>query len=221
MPPVIGFCGAANSGKTTLVCGVVAELTRRGIKVGVIKHHGHGDALPPPPGEEHKDTGRLAAAGACRVALAHAGGVRLNLLDLNGATPLELARETMSGCDLVLLEGYKSAEIDKIEVVAPGCAPLFPPGGRLLGLTRRGGGAAENGLPVLDADRPDLVAAFVLAQILPAPEVTGQTRVWVDGRELELNSFVQKIVAQTLRGLVVQLEGGETAPLGRVEVRLG
>ncbi|MFH1058114.1 MAG: molybdopterin-guanine dinucleotide biosynthesis protein B [Pseudomonadota bacterium] len=217
MPPIFGFCGAANSGKTTLVCAVVTELTRRGIKVGVIKHHGHGDALPPPPGEEHKDSGRLAAAGACRVALVHAGGVRLNLVDLKGATPLELAQETMSRCDLVLVEGYKSAQIDKIEVVAPGCAPLFPSGGRLLALTRRGGGGPEGGLPVLDADLPDQVAEFVLAQLPVLP----LTRLWLDGRELVLNPFVQKIVAQTLRGLVVRLDGGSTAPRGRVEVRLG
>jgi len=217
MPPVLGFCGAANSGKTTLLCALVAELARRGLKVGVVKHHGHGAPLPPPPDEENKDTGRLSAAGAARVALIHAGGARLNALDLSGATPLDLAQEIMTGCDLVLVEGYKTAQIDKIEVVAPGRAPLLPPGGRLLALTRRGGGGLEAGLPVLDADRPDRVAEFVLAQ-LPAPPVA---RLWVAGVELELKPFVQQMVARTLRGLATQLRGGEAAQEGRVEVRLG
>lgn len=217
MPPVLGFCGSANSGKTTLLCAVVRELAQRGLKVGVVKHHGHGAPLPMAAIEEGKDTTRLAAAGAARVALVHAGGARLDAVDLSGATPLELAQEIMSGCDLVLVEGYKTAEIDKIEVVGPGRNALLPPGGRILALTRRGGGGPENGLPVLDADQPDQVAAFVLAH-LPAPAVA---RIWVDGRELGLKLFVQEMVARTLRGLVVWLRGGETAQEGRVEVRLG
>lgn len=219
MPPVLGFCGAANSGKTTLLCRVVTELVRRGLKVGAIKHHGHGGPLPPPAEEAGKDTSLLAAAGARRVALVHAGGLRLGALDLAGATPLDLAQDLMSTCDLVLVEGYKSAEIDKIEVVAPGMSPLLPAGGRLLALTRRGGGAPEAGLPVLDADDPARVADFVQTQLPgPAPALA---RVWVDGHELTIKGFVQDMVARTVRGLVGQLRGGENASTARVEVRIG
>ena len=38
--PAIAFIGYQNSGKTTLVEKVIAELTRRGLRVGSLKHHG-------------------------------------------------------------------------------------------------------------------------------------------------------------------------------------
>ena len=107
MVPVLGFCGASNSGKTTLLCKVIAELTGRGFTVGALKHHGHAEPLALPGAE--KDSGRLAKAGAKRVALAHAGGVLLSagrgMRPKPGPGPL--ADGLMSGLDLVLVEGYK------------------------------------------------------------------------------------------------------------------
>ncbi len=219
MTAILGFCGASGSGKTHLLVGVVGALSERGLRVGVIKHHGHGPALPRPAEDAGKDTTLLAEAGAARVALAHAGGLRLEAADLTGQEPRALASRLMSGLDLVLVEGFKSAAIDKIEVVAPGQRPLLPPGGRLLALARRGGGEPEAGLPVLDADQPQAVADFVLTALAPAASPSG--RIWLDGVELELNPFVQRFLGETLRGMVGQLKGGENAPTGILEVRLG
>lgn len=219
MTAILGFCGASGSGKTQLLVGVVGALTARGLRVGVIKHHGHGPALPRPAEEAGKDTTLLAEAGAARVALAHAGGLRLEAADLGGDDPRELARRLMPDLDLVLVEGFKTAAIDKIEVVAPGRAPLLPPGGRLLALTRRGGGEPEAGLPVLDADRPERVADFVLHALQsPAPRVA---RVWQNGAELELRPDQQEALGRALRDLVGQLRGAENTPSGILEVRLG
>lgn len=39
--PVITVTGWSNSGKTTFVTRVVGLLTDMGVRVGVIKHHGH------------------------------------------------------------------------------------------------------------------------------------------------------------------------------------
>ena len=175
-PPLLGFCGASGSGKTTLVSRVIAELAGRGYAVGAIKHHGHRQPLE--PADRHKDSGRLFAAGAARVALAHAGGLMLTAGPGDAEGPVQIARRFMSGLDLVLVEGYKSASLDKIEVVAPGREPLLPPGGRLLALARRGAagaapGGQEAGLVVLDADDPVQVADFVLEQLgLPTRKPT-------------------------------------------------
>lgn len=164
-PPLFGFCGASDSGKTTLVSRVIAELAGRGYAVGAIKHHGHRGPLE--PADRHKDSGRLFAAGAARVALAHAGGLMLTAGPQDAEDPVQIARRFMSGLDLVLVEGYKSAPLDKIEVVAPGREPLLPSGGRLLALAQRGAPAGERraGLVVLDADDPALVTDFVLEQL--------------------------------------------------------
>jgi molybdopterin-guanine dinucleotide biosynthesis protein MobB len=39
--PVIGIAGWKNSGKTTLVTKLIAELTRRGFRVASVKHAHH------------------------------------------------------------------------------------------------------------------------------------------------------------------------------------
>ncbi len=220
MTPLLGFCGASNSGKTTLACAVLTELTRRGLKVGALKHHGHGEPLAPVPGASQgggpKDSDRLLAAGARRVALAHAGGLTLWA---GGETALQCPEELvglfMGGLDLALVEGYKGADLDKIEVVAPGKDPILPPGGRLLAITRRGGSGREAGLPVLDADQPAQVADFVLDHLKLAS--VPAWRLSLDGREVEPNPALRNLLQDALRALRAGLPGGELAR--RLEIR--
>ena len=38
---VLAVCGVKNSGKTTLLTKITAQLTKEGIKIAVIKHDGH------------------------------------------------------------------------------------------------------------------------------------------------------------------------------------
>ena len=145
MVPVIGFCGASGSGKTTLLAKVVAELAARGVAVGVIKHHGHAEPLPDP--DAHKDTERLLAAGARAAALVHAGGLVMKAGgQIASQEPVALANQFMSKQDVVLVEGYKTAEMNKIEVFAQGAEPLMPSGGKILALATPGGGPKRDGL---------------------------------------------------------------------------
>lgn len=219
MIPVLGFCGASNSGKTTLVCKVIAELKGRGLKVGAVKHHGHAGPLALPDAE--KDSGRLAEAGAERVALAHGGGVFLTAgSDLAQAGPLALAQGLMSGLDLVLVEGYKFADIDKIEVVAPQAEPILPAGGRLAALAKRGGGPPRGGLEVLDADDPRAVADFALKHLgLSAEAEAPKVRLLLDGREIKIKPFVAGLFESTLKAMAHTLKGGEQAE--KIEVHIG
>lgn len=218
MIPVIGICGASGSGKTTLLIGVIAALKDRGLKVGAVKHHGHAGPVTEPAAAQDKDTARLAAAGAARVALAHAHGVSVDAPGLAGAGPRALTARLMSGLDLVVVEGFKGAGIPKIEVVAPGAQPLLPSGGQLLALARRGGAGSEAGLPVLDADDPAAVAEFILQNLEMAAPPQEAVQVFIDGQELPVNAFVANMLAGTLRGFVSALKGGSRS--GRIEVRL-
>lgn len=219
MVPLLGFCGASNSGKTTLLCKVIAELTGRGFKVGALKHHGHAGPLGLPDAE--KDSGRLAQAGAERVALAHGGGVFLTAgPDSAQAGPRFLADSLMAGLDLVLVEGYKSADIDKIEVVGPKAEPILPPGGRLAALAKRGGGPPQGELKVLDADDPGAVADFVLEYLgLSAETGSPAVRLLLDGREIKIKPFVASLFESTLRAMAHTLKGGEQAE--KIEVHIG
>ena len=219
MIPVVGICGASGSGKTTLLTKLLPELRARGLKVGVLKHHGHGGPVATPAEWQGKDSQRLSAAGAARVGLAHPGGVWLEAPGLAGAGPRALSARLMAGLDLVIVEGFKSAAIPKIEVVAPDRAPLLLPAGQLLALARRGGQGQEAGLPVLDADDPAALADFLLAAVKPVTPPAEPAKLFLDGQELPLNAFVSTILSGMLRGFVSSLKGSGNAE--KIEVRLG
>lgn len=99
-----------NSGKTTILQGVIAELKRRGRRVCALKHGMHMHYHDP----AGKDTERFASSGADRVAMFSPEG----LLVYENVTPsLEyLMLAASHGVDVVLVEGYKSGPFRKIEV---------------------------------------------------------------------------------------------------------
>jgi molybdenum cofactor guanylyltransferase/molybdopterin-guanine dinucleotide biosynthesis protein MobB len=112
LPPVIGVAGWKNSGKTTLVARLVAELSRRGFKVATVKHAHHDFQID----EAATDSARHRRAGAAQVAIVSAR--RWAVIRELGADP-EPSLDEMIGrldpCDLVIVEGYKAATIPKIE----------------------------------------------------------------------------------------------------------
>jgi molybdopterin-guanine dinucleotide biosynthesis protein B len=111
--PVFGVTGWKNSGKTTMVERLVAELTRRGRRVSTVKHAHHLVDV------DHKgrDSFRHRGAGAVEVALV--GGQRWALMhELRGAEEPSLAEilGRLSPCDVVIVEGYKREAHPKLEV---------------------------------------------------------------------------------------------------------
>src|SRR6185369_16803362 len=64
-PPLFGVVGWKNSGKTTLMVGLVSELTRRRYTVSVIKHAHAGFEIV----HAGRDSFKLREAGAHQVAL--------------------------------------------------------------------------------------------------------------------------------------------------------
>jgi molybdopterin-guanine dinucleotide biosynthesis protein MobB len=113
---VFGVCGWKNTGKTTLMTGLVAELARRGLRVSTVKH-AHHDSDVDVPGT---DSFRHRAAGAGQVILASPRRWAL-MTELRGAPepPLEALLARLDPCDLVLVEGYKRAPHPKIEAHRP------------------------------------------------------------------------------------------------------
>ena len=99
------FSGYSNSGKTTLICRLIEELSRRGIVTGAIKHTHH-----PVTATDDGDTGRFLRAGASQVILAGEGEAVL-FRAWDSAT-----------------ENRESVRTGK-EASAPGIAGLAPPAG--------------------------------------------------------------------------------------------
>ncbi|MCS6843263.1 MAG: molybdopterin-guanine dinucleotide biosynthesis protein B, partial [Caldilineales bacterium] len=111
-PPVVSVVAKSGTGKTTFLEKLIPALRRRGVRVGVLKHHGH----PTPFDVPGKDTYRLAQAGAEVVIGASAVQVAIFRQE-DGAADLDavVARHA-AGLDLVLTEGYKRGGYPKIEV---------------------------------------------------------------------------------------------------------
>ena len=111
--PIVTFVGRSGAGKTTLLVKLIAELRRRGYRVATIKHHSHNGFDIDQPG---KDSWRHARAGSEHVIVAAPDKMATYRILDHELSLGELAA-TISGVDLVLVEGYKQAELPTFEVV--------------------------------------------------------------------------------------------------------
>lgn len=110
-PPVIAVSGIKNSGKTTLLAGIIPLLHQAGYNIAVVKHDGH-DFLPDVPGT---DSFLLRQAGAANVAVY--SDYRYMLTKSCQGTALEELLPCFPEADLVLYEGGKHSPYPKIEVL--------------------------------------------------------------------------------------------------------
>ena len=151
---VYGVIGWKNSGKTSLMERLVAEITGRGFSLSTVKHVHHAVDLDQPG----KDTFRHRTAGAKEVALASADRLAI-LVERRGPEPdLPAVLARLAPVDLILVEGYKRDAHPKVEVwraetghpliqagdplvraVGTGATPSLPV--PVLGLKEPGGGA--------------------------------------------------------------------------------
>ena len=114
--PAISFVGRHNSGKTTLIERVIAELVSRGHDVGSIKHHHHTNFEIDNPG---KDSFRHRAAGASETVIASPTLLaRIKTLD-EELECSEIVR-SMPGHDIVVVEGYRKSGLPSIEIMRSG-----------------------------------------------------------------------------------------------------
>ena len=110
---IIGIAGYSGSGKTTLIEKVIPLLVAEGLRVSLVKHAHHEFDVDQPG----KDSYRHRHAGATEV-LVSSSARWVVMHELRGAAEPTLPEQLkhLSPCDLVIIEGYKSAEIPKIEV---------------------------------------------------------------------------------------------------------
>ncbi|HHW14914.1 MAG TPA: molybdopterin-guanine dinucleotide biosynthesis protein B, partial [Firmicutes bacterium] len=115
LPPVVAVVGWQDAGKTTVAAALVQELSRRGFRVGVVKHDPHGHETDQPG----KDTYVHRQAGA--VATALAGRELLTLWERLAEPPsLADAVRRLPPVDLVLAEGWKGEAVPRVLVVRRG-----------------------------------------------------------------------------------------------------
>lgn len=111
-PPIIGIAGWKKSGKTTLTLRLIEEFSRRGFKVASVKHAHHEFQID----NEETDSARHRRAGAGEVAIV--SGARWAIVHELKQEPepdFEEIISWLSPSDIVIVEGYKTAPIPKIE----------------------------------------------------------------------------------------------------------
>lgn len=118
-PPLICIVGHSNTGKTTFLEKLIAEFKRRGYRVGAVKHY-HGEFEIDRPG---KDSWRFARAGADAVCVSAPDKVAL-IKKIERELSLDEIISLLNDVDIVLAEGYKSANRPRIEVLAPQGEPV-------------------------------------------------------------------------------------------------
>lgn len=115
IPPILSVTGKKNSGKTTLVVALAAELVRRGLRVATLKHGHHGFEIDHPGTDSwrHFHEGEAEA-----VVVIAADRVALVMRTSEEEDPRSLVARLFSGrgLDVVLAEGYKHGPFPKIEI---------------------------------------------------------------------------------------------------------
>ncbi len=158
---IYGVIGWKNSGKTTLMERLVAEITGRGISVSTVKHAHHRVDVDQPG----RDSYRHRVAGANEVVLASPARVAV-MQELRGLPEPGLGQllVRLQPVELVLVEGYKSGKHRKIEVHrAVTARPLIAPGDDSVRAVASDV-ALDLDRPVFDLDDIAAIAGFVLAE---------------------------------------------------------
>lgn len=108
----VAFVAPSGTGKTTLLEKLIAELKRRGRRVGALKHDAHRFDIDHPG----KDSYRLAAAGADATLITSPG--KLALVRRHAASPPveEIVATYFGDVDIVLAEGFRRTSLPRIEV---------------------------------------------------------------------------------------------------------
>ena len=172
--PVIGFVAYSGTGNTTLIEQLISWFTQQGVNIAVIKHtHHHFDIDQP-----GKDSYRHRKAGAHEVLLvSDQRWVLMHELKEAFEPTIEEQLSKLSPCDLVIVEGFKNANIPKIELwraeheecVTRGCKANEDL--NILAIAYPGGKSAvkkpelNRDIPVLNLDDVQQIAQHVMSVV--------------------------------------------------------
>ncbi len=161
---VVGFCGYSGSGKTTLVEQLITRLRLAGLRVSVVKHAHHDFDIDHPG----KDSFRHREAGAFEVVVASNRRLaKIREFELHGSPTVHQLIAELYDCDWVLVEGFKHADLPKIEVwrAVTGKPVQYPVDPFVVAVaTDHADRLPEpTGLPRLDLSDADAVADFLLS----------------------------------------------------------
>lgn len=213
MPPVVSVVGRSNVGKTTFLEKLVAEMKRRGKRIGVIKHTSSSFEMDQPG----KDSWRLRKAGGDAVMVSSPEGMALFRSAGRDSTLNEVARVLGNDYDLILVEGFKTSDAPKIEVHRKAMGSLVFTDRDLVAVVTDE--CLEMSVPQFNLDDAQGVADLIEKQFLGKRE--DEISLWVNGAAVPLTPFVQNFVANTVLGMVKSLKGVDKVESVDIRVKRG
>lgn len=112
MTPVVCIVGKSKSGKTKLMEALIKELKGKGLRIGALKYHKHGDFNMDIEG---KDTWKYAGAGADTVAIS--SPVKCAFIKkLDREMGIDEVCVYFEDCDIVLADGFTKSDKARIIV---------------------------------------------------------------------------------------------------------
>ncbi len=207
MIPVISVVGSSDCGKTTLIENLISELSKRGYKVGTIKHDVHGFDVD----KEGKDTYRHKQAGAHSVLISSPWQYAL-ISDVDSERRLDEVVSYMPiELDIILTEGFKSANKPKIEIFRKNhSTELLCKNNPTLVAVATDDKTNKNLQDIknlLDINNYKEIADFIEKHYIK--KNNSNITLTVNGEKIKLNQFARDIVISTLKGLISQLKGCE------------
>ena len=165
--PVVGFAAFSGTGKTTLLTRLVPLLRESNLRVAVVKHAHHSFEID----KRGKDSHELRQAGANPVLIGSRHRWALMMETPGQDEPVLddlLARLEQDTLDLVLVEGFKHERFPKIELHRPQVDKplLYPDDPSIIAIATDEALPQTVPIPVLDLNRPDKIAAFIVQKII-------------------------------------------------------
>ncbi|MGJ9382540.1 molybdopterin-guanine dinucleotide biosynthesis protein B [Salipaludibacillus sp. CF4.18] len=111
---IVGF---SNSGKTTIAKALIEAISRRGLSVGAVKHHGHG-GIPLKQESFDTDSAKHRDAGASGSLVISETECSMILSDTSHLNLEDLVRiyECLS-FDMIIIEGFKQEKYPKTVII--------------------------------------------------------------------------------------------------------
>jgi molybdopterin-guanine dinucleotide biosynthesis protein MobB len=217
--PILAVVGSQGSGKTATVEAMVNGLTRKGYRLATAKHiHGTDFTID----TKNKDTWRHAQAGA-RVILSVAEKELTIIKKENTAnyTLTDITGNCEDNTDLIIVEGFRKLvaqdlTVPKIVAVKnkdeiTEAIQIFKP---ILAFTGSLSKAEtpELKIPYLDLKKePEKLIGIIEKRVAPIIQKRRESKetvsININGKQLPLNPYVQKITRNVLFGVISTLKG--------------
>jgi len=199
VPPIISIVGNSESGKTTLMEKLIAELKSRGYRVATVKHAPNESSFDEPG----KDSWRHVRAGS-EAAVISSSDKLVIIKPLEQEAGFEqLARLLGEDYDIILAEGFKVSDAPKIEVHRKQSGPLLPKPRKLIAVATDEPLDTRTRQFSLD-DAKDIADLLEKGFLKPQRE---RLSLYVNQAPVVLTTFPKQIIANILLALASSLKG--------------